>query len=320
MRLGIFTLSLFKLGMPVAPGVGSVIRSETIKSKLNSMKTLLLLIRNPAASEWCINYAIDLAKDLHLKVVLFYVENPSSHHSTVPHLSGAALEQLHHNLKEKALLARDSLAGQVNDLKRKSDEKVQVEVYTAIGNEIALINQMVEEKKAHMVMLASERKGNTGYNRAFVDEVSRNVNCPVWIIPENTRYHSIDSIIYATDYQEEDISTLRKVIDLTHYLSPEITALHITKNPDFQLKIKNAGFQEIVQNKTGYESLSVKSLEEKNGKGIPEMIGDFAAKDKSSLIVVLRDNKEFFDRIFNPSISRKIVHDAGYPVLVYHSN
>ena len=228
------------------------------------------------------------------------MENPANHILATPHLSGEAVGQLQHNLKEKAMLARDSLTSQVNEMMQKSEGQVVVEVTSIIGNEIALINQMVKEDKAHMVMLASEDQGTSGFNRSFVDEVSRNVNCPVWIIPENTRYRSIDSIIYATDYQEEDIPTLKKVIDLTHFVSPEITALHITSNPDFELRIKNAGFQKVVQNKTGYDDLTVKALVEKNGEGIPEMIGEFAAQDRSNLIVVLKDNKQFFERIFNP--------------------
>ena len=283
------------------------------------MKTLLVLVRNPAASKWYIDYAVGLAKDLHLKVKLFYVENPASHLSATPHLSGEAMIQLQLNLKEKALLARKSLTGQVNEMMQKREGKVLVEVTSIIGDEIELINQMVEEGKAHMVMLVSESSGTSGYKSSFVDEVTRNVNCPVWIIPENTRYRSIDTIIYATDYQEEDIPTIKKVIDLTHFVSPEITALHITSDPDFELRIKNAGFQKVVKNKTGYDDLTVKALVEKNGADIPEMIGEFAVQDRSNLIVVLKENKQFFERIFNPSTSNKIVHDTGYPVLVYHS-
>lgn len=283
------------------------------------MKTLLVLVRNPAASEWYIDYAVGLARDLHLKIHLFYVENPASHMLAGPRLSGAALEQLQHKLKEKALLARDSLTSQVNEMLQKREEQVVVEVSSTIGNQVSLINQMVEEDKAQMVMLASEGPGTSGFKHPFIDELSRNVNCPVWIIPENTRYRSIDSIIYATDYQEEDITTLKEVIDLTHFVSPEITALHITSNPDFELRIKNAGFQKVVKNKTGYDDLTVKALVERNGGGIPEMIGEFATQVRPKLIVVLKDNKQFFERIFNQSTSNKIIHDTGYPVLVYHS-
>jgi nucleotide-binding universal stress UspA family protein len=247
------------------------------------------------------------------------VENPENKILATPHLSGEATEQLQYNLKDKAMMARESLTSQVNEIMQKNKGQAVVEVSSVIGNEISLINHMIKEGKAHMVMLASENEGSTGCKPYFVDEVARNVNCPVWIIPENIQYRSIDSIIYATDYQEEDISTLNKVIELTHFVSPEITALHITKNPDFELRIKNAGFQKVVQNKTGYDDLTVKALVEKNGGGIPEMIGEFATKIQSNLIVVLKDNKQFFERVFSKGTSNRIVHDTDYPVLVYHS-
>lgn len=284
------------------------------------MKTLLVLIRDPAASNWYIDFAIGLARDLNLGIHLYYVENPANQPMASTHLSsGVALEQLQHSLKEKALLARDMLTGQVNEMMQKISGKVVVEVTSVIGNEITLINQQVNEKKAHMVMLAREGKGSSGFKHSFVEEVSRSVNCPLWIIPENTPYRKIDSVIYATDYQEEDVPTLMKVIDLTHFIAPEITALHITSNPDFELRIKNAGFQKVVQNKTGYDDITVKALVERNGMDIPEMIGDFAAQDRSNLVVVLKDNERFFERIFSSGTSHKIVRDTGYPVLVYHS-
>jgi nucleotide-binding universal stress UspA family protein len=283
------------------------------------MKTLLVLVSHPEASGWYIKYAIGLARELHLKIHLYYVVNPAGQLIGTPHLTGEVAEQLQHNLKDKAIQARDSLTNQANSIIQKNDGQVVLEVSSIIGNEIAQINQMVKDGKAHMLMLARENEGNSGFKPHFVNEVSRNVNCPVWIIPENSRYQSIDSIIYATDYQEEDISTLKKLINLTHFVSPEITALHITGNPDFELRIKNAGFQKILQSKTGYDDLTVKALVEKNGGGIPEMISEFASQIQSKLIVVLKDNKQFFERVLNPDISNKIVQEAAYPVLVYHT-
>lgn len=283
------------------------------------MKTLLVLVKNPAASRWYIEYAMYLAKDLRLEVHLLNVENPAYHPLTGPGVSGAAVVQLQQSLEAKASLARDSLTSQVNELVLQNTGQVVVEVTSVIGDEISLIKQMVEEDKVHMVMVATEGSGNSGYKRSFVDEVFRNVQCPLWIIPENSRYQSLKSIVYATDYQEEDIPALKKLIGLIHVISPKITALHITGNPDFESRIKNAGFQRIVQNKTGYDNLTVKAFVEKNGMDVPEMVGELAARDRVNLVAVLKENKHFFERIFTSGTSDKIIHETDFPVLVFHS-
>jgi nucleotide-binding universal stress UspA family protein len=264
-------------------------------------------------------YAIRLAHDLRLDIHYLYVENPKGHLMAGTTASGAAVEQLQRDLRKNAELARESMQERVKELMKMQEATMTVEVTTSIGNESSLVNELVKRNKAHMLMLPSKGLGETGFSRSFVDDATREVNCPVWIIPENTRYRPMNSIVYATDYQEEDISTLSRVIDLTHFVSPEITALHITDSPDFEVRIKNAGFQKVIRNKIGYDDLKVKALVEKQGADIPEMIADFASKERASLVVVLKDDKSLFERFFTESTSEKIVQESSFPVLVYHN-
>jgi len=283
------------------------------------MKTLLVLVRNPAESAWIMEYAIRLSHDLKLDLHYLHVQNAKGHLMAGPNASGAAVEQLQRDLRKNAELARESMQEQVNELMKMQEATMTVEVTTSIGNEVSLVNELVKRNKVQMLMLAGKGLGEAGFSKSFVDDVSREVNCPVWIIPENTRYRPMDSIVYATDYQEEDISTLSRLIDLTHFVSPVITALHITHNPDFEVRIKNAGFQKVIRNKIGYDDIKVKALVEKQGADIPEMIADFASKDRASLVVVLKDDKSLFERLFTESTSEKIVQESSFPVLVYHS-
>jgi nucleotide-binding universal stress UspA family protein len=138
------------------------------------------------------------------------------------------------------------------------------------------------------------------------------------VIPENSDYNPIHSVIYATDYNEEDIPTLEKLIRLTYFESPKITALHITDNVDFDLRIKNAGFQKMLESKLGYENIEVKALVENQGDDMVSLINDYAARISADLIVVLKENRRFLERLFRPSSSEKIIEEASRPVLVFH--
>jgi nucleotide-binding universal stress UspA family protein len=113
---------------------------------------------------------------------------------------------------------------------------------------------------------------------------------------------------------------LRKLIALTHHFSPRITAIHITENLDFEVRIQKAGFQEMLHRKTSYDQVSVKSLvEETNGEDIGQLINEYASLMEANLIVVLKENRHFFDRLFKSSATKKIVQQAKIPVLVYHA-
>jgi nucleotide-binding universal stress UspA family protein len=254
------------------------------------MKTLLVLVRNPAASKWLLEYAVELSSDLQ------------------------------RDLEEKAAFARESLTSQLNLIMQEIDRPVIAEVTSAIGVETTLIKGLIEYDGAHMVMVPGVDNGDTVFRQSFVEEFTREINCPVWVIPEDTKYRPLDHVIYATDYQEADEITIKKLVHMTHLIAPKITALHVTGNPDFELRIKNAGFQKVLQSRTGYDRLSVKALVDRNGGDIPGLILQFASKEKARLVVVLKENKSFLERIFSSSTSKKIVHAAGIPVLVYHAN
>jgi nucleotide-binding universal stress UspA family protein len=283
------------------------------------MKKLLLFTRNYNTSQGFIEYAMELARDLQFDVQVLYIENPNLHPMAAPDLSGAAVAQLQKSMEEQVTSAKEMLEQQVHDLMHRISGEVIVEVSTAIGNEVNIIGEMVDSGRAHLVMMEGQWIRGFSLKDSFVKDLVRKVNCPVWVIPENSEYKPPEEIIYATDYNEEDIPTLKKLIKLTSKFYPQITALHITKNADFELRIKNAGFQKMIENRTGYDRISAKAFIENNGDDMVEIINSYAARINASLIVVLKENRTFLDRIFSSDPSEKIIEKASRPVLIYHA-
>jgi nucleotide-binding universal stress UspA family protein len=151
-------------------------------------------------------------------------------------------------------------------------------------------------------------------------EIVRDLGCPVWVIPEDTAYKSYNDVIYATDYHEEDIQTIKKLIEITTPLTPKIEALHITDNVDFENRIKQKGFQDMLKERIGYRNVEAKALVENVGEEMVEMLNQYAVSHGADLMVVLRENRPFLERLFKPSSSDKIIEDAKLPVLVFHEN
>ena len=109
---------------------------------------------------------------------------------------------------------------------------------------------------------------------------------------------------------------LKSLIRLTSVYSPSVTALHVTDNKDFEERIKEVGFTETLQEKTGYKKLSVKSILETKHENVAELINDFAVGSKADLVVVFKENRTFFERILKADSTRKIIKETQLPVLV----
>lgn len=283
------------------------------------MKTLLLFIKDYDNSHGFIEYAMELARDMQFDVKVLYVENPSYHPLGTPDLSGVAVAHLQKSLEKLANSAKTKLDQQVRELMHGKDGELNVEVGTAIGNEVDIVAEIVDSDRAQTVMIEGQGIRSFSLADSFENELVRKINCPVWVIPEKADYRTPEKIIYASDYNEEDIPTLKKLIELTGRFSPQITALHITDNSDFELRIKNAGFQKMIENKTGYKRIGAKAFIENKGDDMVKIINGYAARIDASLIVVLKENRSFLERIFSSDPTEELIEKASKPVLVYHA-
>lgn len=167
-------------------------------------------------------------------------------------------------------------------------------------------------------MLQSNTEQNFWMQNSAIMEVVRNVPCPVYIIPPDARYNPLEKIIYATDYSEEDIPTLKSLIELAKPFDPEILALHISDDDEFDKKLKSEGFARMLGEKTGYNKVSVMMITEADGKDPVESLVKEAEKAKANLIVVLKENENFFERLFKSSFTAELINSTQLPVLVFH--
>jgi len=283
------------------------------------MKTLLGLIRDPANSQGYIHYLIELSKDLDSNLHLLYAENPANHALGSTGMSGVAMANIQRSLETQIQEGKKTLKNLVGQMMPQIAGKVVVEITTDIGNEASLVDEMLASGQIHMMAIENTAADGFWWKDTLVQDMVRNIDCPVWVLPENAEYHSFQKIIYATDYNKEDIPTLQKLLELTQGMSPTIVALHLTENADFEERVKTAGFQKMLETKTAYEKISAKALIQRNGEDLVHLLNSFAAINRADLIVVLKENKNFLNRIFNPSAADKIITSANSPVLVYHA-
>lgn len=282
------------------------------------MKTLLAIIRDPQASDGFIRYLVDLARDLDTRVHLLYMENPAQYPLGAPDTTGVAVANLQKSLEVKVKEARKILNQHLQKMMPKIAGEVIVEVSARVGNEVILIDEMIEADEAHMLALEYKHMSGFWQRDTFVNDMMRNIKCPVWVVPENIEYKGLHHIVYATDYHEEDIPTLRRLVALTRSFSTQIEALHITDDIDFDEKVKKAGFQKMLETKTGYQQISLTTLRDQKGHDMTGLINSYASRTKTDLIAVLKENKNFLERIFHPSSSEKIVEESDITILVFH--
>mgnify|MGYP001013408839 CR=1 FL=1 len=249
------------------------------------METLLAIINEPKKAKNFIGYVARLALDLHTNIHLMYVQEPYDYTLGQPPATGLATSV--EAQKSNAEDAKKEFAMHIKNVLKEISGEVSFNYSAEMNFRTTIINSFISENKASMVIMEEEEQKSFWSQTSSNDDIINHVSCPVWVIPFNADYKPFREIVYATDYKEEDIETLKNLIGLTYRFSPVITALHITDSVDFEEKVKKTGFNEMLQTKTGYQNITVKPLVEKDRESEAKLINEYALNIKADLIVVL---------------------------------
>ncbi|HKL07262.1 MAG TPA: universal stress protein [Bacteroidales bacterium] len=282
------------------------------------MKTLLAIINEWENTKEFIKYAARLSKDLNTHLTLLTVQNPRTYSTGTQSPGGAMPVNVQEVMKEVAQKEKQELLQLSQEVTTELSLKNNMNVLSEIGITKMIVEELVSNHKADMVILNSEPDASFWEQSVTNKDIIYDINCPVWVIPEKTEYVPYSKVVYATNYKEEDIRNMKKLLKLAGTLNPEIVALHITDTTDFEEKVKQKGFLETLQKNTGYSKIKVKALKERENDNVAQLINDYSSDIDANLIVLLKENRNFLDRLFNPGATRKLIKEAKLPVLIFH--
>jgi nucleotide-binding universal stress UspA family protein len=282
------------------------------------MKNLLAILHDTDQVESYVKYLKGMGENLSADVHLLYIESPSDYPVVAPDITGVVTAKMQLSMKRRIRKASEKLGKLVRETNVRADRGITMDFSTVIGETLTVLDDYISAGSDCMVVLKNDGDSSLWDLTDKDMKVIRHVKCPVWLIPVDTEFKFYDEIVYATDYNEEDLTTMQKLVRLTSRFSPNITALHVNTDDGFMARVERAGFQEMIRKKTSYDRIKVKVLQESDTNDMGLLVNDFSTLVRAKLIVVLKENKHFLERIFNPDTSRKIIRQAIIPVLVFH--
>ena len=228
-----------------------------------------------------IRYAALFAKDINAKVHVLHVQNPEAY-GNYGHM-GSGIPSNPELLQKVTDEVKETVGEFIRDIEAENSGIPSITFKSELGIVSKILDDKVEKGFYDMVMLQGHSEQSFWMQNSTIMDVVRDVPCPVWIIPPDARYQPMKKIVYATDYNEEDISTLKRLIELTKPFDPDILALHISDDDKFEIKLKSEGFAEILNKKTGSNKITVTMIADKDGKDAVEILVSEAEKKKQTL-------------------------------------
>lgn len=284
------------------------------------MKTNLLLIDSFKNLENLLSFAFSFSNNYNRKLSIVYVfdlkwMNSYMLGATAP--MSAGLAQVEKAATEEFKTAEARIESAVEEYLKHNMIKIPYEIKSSKTNRISLVEEEIKKDKDLMLLISNHQSYSELSNGLIrYPNIIEHVKCPVFVIPENVTYIQPRNVVYATDYNPEDISSLKHLSKfLRNAEHVNITVLHNEQKLDFDEKIWWKGFKETIKEEVDFDNFAF-VLEKR--KDFLEGIEEYSSEHDTDLLVLMHEKKGFFDQIFSSSDVKNVLTNFDKPVLVYH--
>ena len=275
------------------------------------MKRIVCPIDFSEASNSAVEYAANLVKHLDAELILLHVIHEYKFKTTASVSSVLPVEA-------RIKTARERLAEYQKMVKDEFDISCSLEVKANTSSVSTALRKEIEGEGYDLIVMgtngADDLKqflfGSHTYN------VIRKISKPLLLVPDGYAYSDPRKVVYASDYNKEDVHVLSNVLNLTEGFGSEVTLLHFSEYPtqsseDIFLQFEDIYKDYLKNDKIKFERIV--SKEEAQG------IDHYMHKNNADLLTLTTHKYSFFEKLFHESITRKLAFIANYPILIYQT-
>lgn len=282
------------------------------------MKKILIYTNFDKESGHTIHYAAQMATKENLGIEILHVINTAHYGpefmATADDFTGGPY--ISTAVNQNTQLAKHRFKEIHDELQLKYPQLPEIRTLLKTGIDTKVVIE--ETSRKDFFLLAFPGYGNGEFFDFITDirpVVISEAKCPVLIIPEKAEFKPFKTIIYATDFEQEDIDALKKLAEIAGPFNADIIAVHVTENNDFNEKIREEGFVELIRKKIAYDHITFYAI---NNDDVEKSVIQFSEERQADLVAVLRENKNFLVKIFRKSIAKSVAKDSKIPVLIFH--
>tara|TARA_R110001583_G_scaffold41751_3_gene132629 strand:- start:7306 stop:8124 length:819 start_codon:yes stop_codon:yes gene_type:complete len=232
------------------------------------------------------------------------------------------LSMLSADIKETYLLSRDEHIKQKNtklkefctlhlgnEMKHKD---IQIE---AIENTSVVSGIISKADELFASLIVTGIKGESAVKEFLIGSTTKKLikkaPCPILAIPENAVLNEINTIVYPTDFEDEDISAIFRLTEIAKTFDATIKIVHISPKNDTEGQQEMEWFKEILKETVKYEKLEFALL---FSNKIYPLLKLYIDEVEADLIAMLeREKKGLLKKVFHKDLVKK-----WKPLATYH--
>lgn len=193
---------------------------------------------------------------------------------------------------------------------------VKLRTKNQIGDVPDQLPQLCEEENADMIVCGTNGTDKIGELiwGTNTTAIVNHVHIPVLVVPGKASLTKLHKIVFATDFQFEDVKVITELAAGLKAFFPLIQVVHMSEaHPQDNETLE--WLQEVTEKRAHYPHITFHHL-----KGQPSfhLLEDYLHKQKADLLVLTTKGKNIFERVVSGSLSREMLCHSQVPMLVYH--
>ncbi|WP_426095773.1 universal stress protein [Flavobacterium sp. DSR2-3-3] len=256
-------------------------------------------------------YALKLADSINAEIITMHVYHlPQANYINVS-------EYLHEIYDVTELSNFENYKDEVPVLRRIAEENnldhVKISHVLILGNLIEEIQKITKHEFIDFIVMGT--KGATGLKETFLGTVAtkimNNVKAVVLAIPERCKYEPVKNLLFITEYQADDTQSFLKVKALAKVFQAHIDCLRVKpqNREDDNNNMRN--WEELIDN----QNIKLHSV---TGNDVEGIILNFIDSHKINMIAMRVHHKNFFEKLFQISLSKKLAFHINIPIFGIH--
>lgn len=180
------------------------------------------------------------------------------------------------------------------------------------------LTNYISEQKPDLVVMGTQG-ANATENKILGSEtykVIKSSSSPILAVPEMAVFNGLKRIIFATDYQKSDIDHLELIAKIASYYDAVIDVVHVAQK-DFDDSEYHRNVHDLKSQifaRVSYRNIDFKLLHATN---VAERIEILLKESGADLLVLVTKKSSFFDRLFNKSLTKRMVYHTHTPMLIF---
>lgn len=276
------------------------------------MKTILYATNCSKKNTMALKYAYELSATLDAKLHVLHVYDLYPIITTTVRSRGV-LEQNYY--KEQYILLQRYCKKTLIDKRGEIKINYHVEKNDTISESIL---NTANKINADLVLVGVKNPGALRgiFTGNIANDIMGKLECPLVILPDEFIYHGFSTLLYATDFEENDIHAIERLVDLAEPFGAQIKIIHIPRRKELDFERKMKWFKQIVLQRISYPEISFSA---KRSEDVESGIQEYIQIDRPEMLVMMeRQKASFLKRLLHKDMVKTMEDTVGIPLMVFN--